>query len=1075
MKNYLNIFDKMNRDIFCFKIIVLILIISLSPTTAVNSENSLSGKDKVVIGMVRDAHTKLPINAAQITVSEKNESVVSDEKGKFTLKISSPKEVLTISAYDYNSSEVAVRGKDTVIIELYSNQFSNYFKSIESLTGTVNNSTLASSVKSVDNLNRSTAIAADDVLQTALGGDVRAISRSGVAGMGSTLFIRGINSINANAQPLFVVDGVIWNNLYDVESIHQGFFSNPLDNIDMSDIEDITVVKDGTSIYGSKGSNGVILIKTKRAKSMVTKIGLNIFSGITTRPGSLPMMNGEDFRIYANDLLKSKGFTGNDISGFGFLETDPSNIKVYNTNHNNTDWSNEVYQSGMTNNYLINANGGDEKALYYFSLGYTDNKGVVKTTNMQRINSRFNADFNLVENLKMGLNIGFSRVERMLLDDGVNSYSSPTWMSRIKSPFLSPYSYTYAGGLTTDYAFTDELSIGNPAGLIYSSINNLKEFRFNIGILPSMKITPDLTLSSQLDYSVLKTIEGRFVPMHFTPVRFIEGYGNSENEINSQVMRNTAIFDDTRLTYEKKFNTYNHLKALLGWRYISNYYESDYVEEHNSGSNNNTTITGGYKYLQVNGINNLTNSLSNYLNVDYDYNKRYFVSGAVSVDNSSRFGNKTVGGFSLFGRSWGVFPSVDAGWIVSSEKFMKNLDFVNLFKIRAGFGLTGNDGIKDYESMAYFSSIRFMDKANGLILSNLKNSTVQWETTSRAHAGADLSLFKERLFLSFDYFSSVTSNLLVLKNLPEYTGLGQYWNNSGTMNNKGFELSANVKALNFTKLKWELGFSVGHYLNKITSLPEGNYTTSVYDGEVYTAVGQSVGVFYGYKTKGVFASDALASTAYTNPTTGAKDYLKIQNPDGSFTKFGAGDMIFDDKNGDGVIDEKDKQVIGNPNPDLYGTITSKISYNRISLSTVFTYSYGNDIYNYQRSQLEAGKDFSNQTSAMLRRWTADGQLTDQPKAVFNDPMGNSRFSDRWIEDGSYIKLKNITLSYELPIKSDFIEGFNIWVSANNLLTLTKYLGTDPEFSAGNSVYYQGIDNGLIPQTKSYYIGIKFSL
>ncbi|MHB9141731.1 MAG: carboxypeptidase-like regulatory domain-containing protein, partial [Paludibacter sp.] len=227
MKNYLNIFDKMNRDIFCFKIIVLILIISLSPTTAVNSENSLSGKDKVVIGLVRDAHTKLPINAAQITVSEKNESVVSDEKGKFTLKISSPKEVLTISAYDYNSSEVAVRGKDTVIIELYSNQFSNYFKSIESLTGTVNNSTLASSVKSVDNLNRSTAIAADDVLQTALGGDVRAISRSGVAGMGSALFIRGINSINANAQPLFVVDGVIWNNLYDVESIHQGFFSNP--------------------------------------------------------------------------------------------------------------------------------------------------------------------------------------------------------------------------------------------------------------------------------------------------------------------------------------------------------------------------------------------------------------------------------------------------------------------------------------------------------------------------------------------------------------------------------------------------------------------------------------------------------------------------------------------------------------------------------------------------------------------------------------------------------------------------------------------------------------------------------
>ena len=265
--------------------------------------------------------------------------------------------------------------------------------------------------------------------------------------------------------------------------------------------------------------------------------------------------------------------------------------------------------------------------------------------------------------------------------------------------------------------------------------------------------------------------------------------------------------------------------------------------------------------------------------------------------------------------------------------------------------------------------------------------------------------------------------------------------------------------------KWELGASVGHYKNQITALPESDYTTNVFGGEVLTAVGQPIGSFYGFKTSGVFATEAEATSAD----------LKILNADGSFTNFEAGDVIFEDKVADGVIDNNDKQVIGNPNPDFYGTITNKWSYKHISLSTVFTYSYGNDVYNYYRSQLESGKDFSNQTSLMATRWTAEGQVTTQPKAVYGDPMGNARFSDRWIEDGSYIRLKAVTLSYELPIKSDYIEGINIWVSANNLFTLTNYLGLDPEFSAGNSVYYQGVDAGLQPMTKSYYLGVKFNL
>jgi hypothetical protein len=259
-------------------------------------------------------------------------------------------------------------------------------------------------------------------------------------------------------------------------------------------------------------------------------------------------------------------------------------------------------------------------------------------------------------------------------------------------------------------------------------------------------------------------------------------------------------------------------------------------------------------------------------------------------------------------------------------------------------------------------------------------------------------------------------------------------------------------------------------VNNITKLPNGEFTTSVYGGEVLSREGNPAGVFYGYKTHGVYATDAEASAAN----------LKILNSDGTYASFGAGDVIFEDvadKNGlkDGIINTNDRQIIGNPNPTLYGTINNKFTYKKFTLSALFTYSYGNQVYNYQRSQLEAGKDYSNQSLAMLSRWTTEGDVTNQPKAVYGDPMGNSRFSDRWIEDGSYIRLKTLSLAYNIPIKSNFIEGINIWVSANNIFTLTNYLGADPEFSSQNSVLYQGVDAGLVPLSRSYYVSLKLNL
>lgn len=1074
--------SSMSREVNCLKSLkmffVLFLLILVHGLSAVNNRNA--GKASyVVTGIVRDAHTKKAISAAQISVYGKKGSTVSNDNGYFKLDVTSKNDVLDVTAYDYNPMQISVRGRDSIVIDLYSDFFNAYYKKVEGLTGAIDNLSLFSPVKSVDDFSNSTAISTDEAIASSFGGEVRSISRSGVAGEGAALFVRGINSLNANAQPLIVVDGVVWNNHYDDQSIHNGFYSNPLDFIDINDVESVSLVKDGGSIYGSKAANGVILIKTKRAKSMVTRINLSVSSGFNDRPSTIPMMGGEDFRVYASNMAGTAGYTGAQVSSLGFLQTSTltnAEKKIYNTYHNNTDWADEVYQTGLNNRYSINATGGDEKALYYFSLGYADVTGSVKTTDFQRYNTRFNADIKMLSNVQLGLNIGFTRTERTLLDDGI-TYTSPTWLSQIKSPFLSPNTFTTTGLKNKDYADYDIFGIGNPSYVIASSINSQKKFRLNIGVTPTWKITPAVTISSQFDYNFYKNVEGAFDPVDATAPQYIYNMGYTTDRVMSQVMRNTSIFNDTRVAFEKNVNNH-HFKAMYGWRYINNYYESDLAEEYNTGSNQATTITGGrYFYkpdlattngvlsLVVNGANNHTNSLSNYINADYDFNKRYFLNVAVSMDGSSRFGSNPSGGVSLFGHGWGIFPSVNSSWLLSSEKFMKSVNAVSLCKFRVGYGVTGNDGIRDYDASAYFTPVRYMSSANGMVMGNLANTKLQWETTGKMNAGIDLGLLKDRVLLTFDYYNAKTSNLLTLKNATEFTGINQYWSNGGEMQNRGFEASLNAKLLNLKSLKWELGLSVGHYKNQITKLPNGNYTTNVYNGEVLTAVGQPVGVFYGYKTAGVFSTEAQAASA------GKNGYLTND----ASAKFTAGDVHFVDTNNDGVINEKDKQVIGNPNPDVYGAIFSKLNYRRFTLNATFTYSLGNDVYNYYRSQLESGADYSNQTTTMLNRWTAEGEITNQPKAYYGDPMGNSRFSDRWIEDGSYIKLKNITLSYDLPLKISFLQGLNVWVSASNLVTWTKYLGRDPEVSAGNSVYYQGVDAGLLPQTRSYNIGFRFSL
>ena len=467
------------------------------------------------------------------------------------------------------------------------------------------------------------------------------------------------------------------------------------------------------------------------------------------------------------------------------------------------------------------------------------------------------------------------------------------------------------------------------------------------------------------------------------------------------------------------------------------------------------------------GTSDNWNSLAWYAQAEYNYLGRYFLQANLTVEGSSRFG-RDGGDFRAFDAAWGIFPGVQASWMISNEPWMAKMKAINSLRLTAGYDVSGNDDIDYYAARSFFSASQFLNTIAGLSFANIGNTTIQWETTRRINVGLEANLLNNRLNLSLNYFTSKTNNLLTRQSLGFLTGLDENWTNDGELKNNGFDISAAVKVLALKNFQWELGASVGHYKNEITKLAEGHNSidNEVYGATIRTQVGKAANLFYGYKSLGVFSTTAEAESAG----------LYILGENGiDRTYFKAGDIHFADLNGDHQITEADREFIGDPNPDLYGNIFSTLAYKHLKLDLRFNYSLGNDVYNYQRSQLESGSRFMNQTTAVLRRWQVEGQQTDIPQITFQDPMNNSRFSDRWIEDGSYLRLKSVTLSYDLPLNNEYIQGFQFWVQANNVFTLTKYLGSDPEFTMTSNVIGQGIDVGQLSQSRSIIAGIKIKL
>lgn len=1036
-------------------------------------------------GVVVDQVSKKPLAGIQLKVLGYDRySAMTGADGKFTIKVPEFATTLFVHSPSFMSQQVAINAKDTekdIQVLMMQEKFRPMYGE-----GTTYTAQAGFDADAKD-------VTIESDIENILGADVRTVTRSAAPGIGASMFVRGLSSINANAQPLIVVDGVEQDMQQNRLSLHSGQINNILANIAPEDIASVKVLKNATALYGARGGNGVILITTKRGKSMATRIDANISAGVSLVPQLPTMMNASQYRNYATEILGTvpENINRDTPISFRFLNDDPNNY-YYHTYHNDTDWTDYVYDTAMTQNYNISVQGGDDIGMYNLSVGYVKAESTAKNNDFDRMNVRFNTDISILYNLTTKFDISISRTNSKVFDDGAmedlsaGAITSPTFLSLIKAPIVSPYQYNaIVGGFTSLLCDYDDIysqlgsgyGLANPVAILNNANgdnkNKAENTYFNVRVEPTWTINKNLSLTSMFSYTLDRNSQRYHRPFVGVPSFEISNLGTVTSMAASLFSKEINVVSDTHIDWKHQYGKHN-LAAFGGFKYTYFSFDDNNLKtEYNSTTNDkNPSLSATSGYQHIKGNNDVWKNLQWYGNVDYNYMNRYFATVSLSAEANSRFGAKS-GDLDLCGVAWALFPSVQLGWVMTNESWFPKNAGINYLRVNAGYDMSGNDDISNYAARTSLSAVRFNYNAIGLQLTNIGNDEIKWETNHKLNVGLQAYMLNNRLGVDFNYYVNKTKDLLTLQTFKNpIGGINNYWTNGGEIKNQGFELSVTAKPVVTHKWNVEVGASVGHYANKVTKLPDGDYTTSVYgDNNILTSVGNPVGLFYGYKTAGVFATDAEAKAA------GKDGYLYMEDNAGLRNDFKAGDVHFIDQNNDGKISELDKVVIGDPNPDIYGNIFATINYKNLTLTMGWNYSLGNDVYNYQRSILNSGSTFYNQQVAEVAHWRYEGQQTDLPRLAYGDPMGNNRFSDRWIEDGSYLRLKTLNLSYKVPVPGSWtwLQGLTVWAQANNLLTFTKYLGSDPEFSIGNGVLYQGIDCGNIAQGRSFQCGVKINL
>lgn len=833
---------------------------------------------------------------------------------------------------------------------------------------------------------------------------VQVISPSGKPSAGFSLRVRGTSSIAGSSEPLYVVDGVP---------------SSDTRTINPADIESITVLKDASSaaIYGTQGANGVVLITTKKGTSATPKLEFSGYMGFSSVWKTQKVLNSEQFR----DLMTEMGQT-----------TDWSQYTE------NTDWQNEIFQNGRSQNYQLSISGKHDKTTYYVSGGWTQQIGAVRSAEMDRYNFKVNFDQELNKWLNVGTNLSYTHYHDVDVSDNTTVNSGGVILGVLSTP--PNIGIFRPDGTYTSNPFQDW---ENPLASTDASDRGYKNQRILGNVYAEVDIVSGLTFRTNLGIDYQAGMYDYFLD----PFRTSYGRATQGRGINSTNLTNYHIIDNT-LFYEKKGEQHS-FSALVGAVAQKTRWENNRIEKTGFSGNAVPTTNAGSVIVGASNDKAEKSNASFISRVTYDYMGRYLLTANYRRDGSSAFGPN---------QRWGDFPSVSVGWRVSEESFFDGVGFMDDVKLRVGYGLVGND-LGQYAYLGRVASGANYPIGNvilpGTYPESIQNNDLQWETTEQTNIGLDVAILNSRVQFSADAYVKNTSDLLLYVPLPRSTGYDVGVQNVGDIQNKGLEFQVTSHNL-VDALTWETDFNISFNRNKVVNILGQKYFGGSVAGRGepnLTVEGQPLGMFYGYIAGGV------------DPATGMMYYV--------------------DKNGESTFTPApdDRTFIGDPNPDFIYGMTNTFGYRNFSLSIFLQGSQGNDIFNATRIETEGMTDYKNQSQVVVNRWREAGDVTDIPRAVPNDNR-NSLISTRFVEDGSYLRFKAITLSYDLPgniLSKAGINNAKFYVTGENLLTITSYKGFDPEVSAfglsdDNTLknIALGVDFGTYPQTRNLIFGVNLS-
>ncbi len=963
---------------------------------------------KTVTGKITDVKDGAPIAGASIQVKDSKAGTTTANDGSFSITLPANATTLIIAAIGYEKQEVRISG-NTVQVALKAGEARNIDEVIVVGYGTRVKRDVTSSISRVTSkdFQNLPLPSFEQALQGRASG-VFINTGSGKLGQGLNIRVRGISSISANQQPFVVIDGV------PVVSQSLGSSTepdNPLATLNPDDIESVEVLKDASSaaIYGSRASNGVLLITTKGGKQGRSKLNVGYYTGWSEPTRKQKFLNATQYKELFTAAATNAGYVAEDEFRDNTGTEDWAST-------NNTNWADQAFQKGYVRQYNISLTGGDARTKFLLSGSFNDQKGIIIGNRLTRATGRLNIDHNINNRFKAGANLSLTQSNNYRVPSD-NAFSNPLQLNAL--PPLHP--------------LLDASGQSNNATLYYNNLieqegnnrNLNKTYRTISNLYAEWAIQPNLRFRTQVGIDWNNLQENQFLGRR-TLDGAPEGY-SYDNQVTASVLTTTNT-----LAWNNKYGDHS-IDALGGIEYQRGISSGASVEGRAFASDKFTKIANAAIISNGSSSETQFRFMSYFTRANYKFKNKYLLGASFRVDGSSRFGKD---------KQYGVFPAASVGWILSEENFLRNSNFLSFLKLRSSYGRTGNAEIGNFSALSLYGSAAYANIA-GLVTTQIGIPNLTWENTDQFDIGLDFSILKNRISFEVDYFSKNTKDLLLAVPVPATNGYTTVVKNIGDMTNKGFDFTMNATILRGTGFNWTTSFNISTYKNEVTRLvapvPPGGRTVG------RLAVGAPFGQFFGRKYMGVDPANGDALYLAANGTT-TNDYSA-------------------------AIDTE----IGDPNPDFYGGWNNKFSYKGFDLDVQCQFVKGGDLFNIAGIfQSVNGDYFDNQTTDQLNYWKKPGDVTNIPQPRLYDGNGAGK-SSRWVQDGSYFRIKSLNFGYNFPVKwlkKAKIESARLYVAGQNLATFTKYKGYDPEV---NATYVSNVNLGhdfyTPPQARTITIGV----